>query len=97
MLRNCKPIFGSVKDVVFESGFFVANVIFELETRCVYGVGLIKKRRYWSRNVPGNDIDKHFEGKEVVLVDFLEMKIYGGNVFKIHHIKKSYYVMKLIT
>ena len=60
MLRMCKPIFGSGKALVFDSVFFVAKGIVELEDRGVYGVALIKKRRYWPRNVPGNEIDKNF-------------------------------------
>ena len=37
MLMICKPIFGSGKDIVFESGFYVAKGIVELEARGVYG------------------------------------------------------------
>ena len=70
MLRMCKTIFGSGKDVVFDSGFCVAKGFVELEDRGVYGGAMIKKRQYWPRNVPGDDIDKHFEGKEVGAVDF---------------------------
>ena len=62
MLRMCKPIFGSGKDVVFDSGFCVAKGFVELEDRGVYGGAMIKKRQYWPNNVPGDEIDKHFEG-----------------------------------
>ena len=97
MLRMCKPIFGSVKSVVFDSGFFVEKGIDELEARGVYGVVLIKTRQYWLRNVPDNNIDKQFEGKKMGAVDFLEMKTYEGNFFKIHCVKESNYVMKLMS
>ena len=63
---------------------FVAKEIVELEARGVYGGVLIKQRQYWPNNIPGNDIDKHFEGKEVGSVDCLEMKTYAGKSFKIH-------------
>ena len=63
MLGMCKPIFGSGKSVVFESGFCVAKEIVGLEARGVYGGVLIKKQQYWPRNVSGSDTDKHFEGK----------------------------------
>ena len=59
MLRMCKPIFGTVNDVVFDSEFCVAKGIVELEAS---GGALIKKRWYWPNNVPGSDIYKKFEG-----------------------------------
>ena len=74
MLRMCKPIFGSGKAVVFDSRFCVANGIVELEARGMYGGALIKKRQYFPNNVPGDDIDNHFEGKEVGAVHCLEMR-----------------------
>ena len=77
MLRMSKPIFGSGKSVVFDSGFCVAKGIVGLEDRGVYGGVLIKKRRYWPRNVPESDIGKHFEGKYVGSVDCLEMNADG--------------------
>ena len=59
----CKSIFCSGKAVVFDSGFYIAKGIVELEAKGVYGGALIKKRKYWPMNVPGDEIDKHFEGK----------------------------------
>ena len=43
MLRMCKPIFGSGKDVGFDRGFCVAKGVVELEDRCEYGGALSKK------------------------------------------------------
>ena len=63
----------------------------------MYGESLIKKQRYWPRNVPGDDIDKHFEGKEVIVVDCLETKIDEGKAFKIHCMKEPEYVMKMMA
>ena len=70
MFIICKPVFGLGKAVLFDSGLCVSKGVVELEARGVYGGALIKKRQYWPRNVPGDDIDKHFEGKEVGAVDF---------------------------
>ena len=80
---------------MFESGFCVAKRVVELEARDVYGGVLIKKRQYCPNNVPGNDIEKHFEGKEVESVDCLEMKIYEGKELNIHCMKEPYYAIKL--
>ena len=97
MLGMYKPIFDSGKAVVFDRGFFVAKGVVELGARGAYGGTLIKKRRYWPNNVPDDDIDKHFEGKEVGSVDFLEMKTDEGKSFKIHCSKEPDYVMKLVA
>ena len=44
--RMCRTIFGSGKAVVLDSDFFVAKGITELESKGVYEIALIKKRRY---------------------------------------------------
>ena len=65
MLRMCRPIFGTGKAVVLESGFCVAKAITELEAKGVYDGSMIKKRSYWPKGVPGYLIDTHFQDKEV--------------------------------
>ena len=82
---------------MFDSGFFVEKVIDELEARGVYGVVLIKKRQYWLRNVPDDNIDKQFEGKKMGAVDFLNKNTNEGEAFKIHYIKEPDYVIKLMA
>ena len=63
---------------MFDTVFCVARGFVELEFRGVYGVEMINKQRYFPNNVPSDDIDKHFEGKEVGVVDFLEMNTNEG-------------------
>ena len=82
---------------MFDSRFCVDKGIVELEDRGVHGGALIMKRRYWPRNVPGDDTDQHFEGKEVGAVDCLEMNTDDGKALKIHCTKEPYYVMKLMA
>ena len=72
ILRMCRPIFGSGKDVILDSGFFFTKGITELESKGVYAAALIKKRRYWPKVVPGDLIDTHFEDKEVSDVVMIE-------------------------
>lgn len=97
MLRMCQPLFGSGKAVVMDSGFCVAKGIVELEARGVYGAALIKKRRYWPKSVPGNEIDKHFEDKEVGYCSMLQTKTEEGKPFKIFCMKEPDYVMKVMA
>ena len=63
----------------------------------MYGVVLIKKRQYWLRNVPDDNIDKQFEGKNMGAVDCLEMNTDEVKLFKIHYMKEPDYVMKLMS
>ena len=64
MLNMCRPIFVSGKAVVLDSGFCVAKCIIDIESKGVYAVAMIKERRYWPKEVPGELIDNHFEDKE---------------------------------
>ena len=82
---------------MFDTVFCVAKGVVELEVRGVYGVEMINKQRYFPNNVPSDDIDNHFEGNYVVAVDCLEIKTYEGKIFKIHFMKESDYVMKLMA
>ena len=46
MLRMCKPIFVTGKDVVLESGFFVVKGITKIESKGVCAGASTKKQRY---------------------------------------------------
>ena len=58
---------------------------------------MIKKRQYWPSNVPGDDIENHFEGEELGAVEFLETNTDEGKAVKIHCIMEPDYVMKLMA
>ena len=57
MIRMCRPIWGSDKTVVQDSGFGVVAGIVGMKKKGVRGQSLVKKRRYWPKGVPGDDID----------------------------------------
>ena len=67
----CEPLFSTVKSVVADIGFCVANGIFALVTKGVYAGSLIKKRQYWPKSVSGDLIGRQFEYKELGYVDML--------------------------
>ena len=56
----CRPIFGSGKTVVLDSGFCVTKGITELESKSFNDIALIKKQRCCPKVVPGDLIDTHF-------------------------------------
>ena len=87
MLRMCRPIFTSVKAVVFDSGFCVDKVITDLKAKGVYGVALIKKRRFWPKGVPSDLLDTHFEDTEVGDVGIVKTRTEDIRLFKIFCMK----------
>jgi hypothetical protein len=60
-----EPIWYTGKQVVMDSGFCVLKAITELRKKGVFGAALIKKRRYWPKHIPGDDIIANFDGKEI--------------------------------
>ena len=56
-----KPIFGTAKVVILDSGFCVLQALLKLRENGVFGSAVIKKRRFWPKGIPGNQIDLHCE------------------------------------
>ena len=65
MLEITKPVHHTGKVVSMDSGFCVSVGIITMRNFGVYGQSLIKKRRYWLKNVPGDAVDSYFENKEL--------------------------------
>ena len=78
MLEMTEPIHNSGKVVTMDSGFCVTAGILAMYDHGVYGQALIKNRgRYWPRQVPGDAIDQHFQGKDLGATDTLKQDIDG--------------------
>ena len=60
MLSMCRPIFGTGKAVVLDSGMCVSKDIIYLVFKDVYAGALIKKNRYCTKVFSGGLIDTHF-------------------------------------
>ena len=65
MLEMTNTIYHTVKIVSMDSGFCVSVIIIAMHDYGVYGQPLIKKRRYWPKNVTGDAIDSYFANKEL--------------------------------
>ena len=61
LLRLTKPISGTGKLVILDSGFCVLKAIIELRKVGVFASAVIKKRKYWPKGIPGDKIKEHFE------------------------------------
>ena len=97
MIKMFEPIFGTVNYIVPDSVFCVANRIYSLEERGVYSVALIKKRKYWPKGVPDDDIYRNFHNRDIGDVDMLDSMIEEGpegKLFMIIVLKETEYIMK---
>ena len=65
MLDMTKPIHHTGKVVSMDSGLCVVIGIIAMHNFCVYGQSLIKKRRYWPKNIHGDAIDSYLANKEL--------------------------------
>ena len=96
LLRLMKPVWGSGKIFVLDSGFCVLKAIIELKKKGVFVATLIKKRCYWLKYVPGDSIITHFQDKEIGASDALQGEL--DNVkFHIVGMKEPDYVMMIMT
>ena len=60
VIEMTKPVHHTGKIVSMDSGFCVSVGIIAMHNFGVYGQSLIKKRRYFPKNVPGDAIDSYF-------------------------------------
>ena len=97
MLMISRPVFGSGKAVVLNSGFCVTKFITELKSKVFYVASQTKKRSCWSNGVPGDPIYTHFEDKEVGDVVMIEARTEYNKLFEIFCMKDPDYVMKIMA
>ena len=96
LLNLCKSLYGSGKVVVLDSGFCVLEALIALKKVGVFSHAVIKKRRYWPKYVPGDEINAHMEEKKIGDVACLkgELKSERYNLFVM---KEPDYNMKLMA
>ena len=56
MVRITKPLWGTGKVVVMDSGLCVPEGFISMVYKGVLGSSLIKKRRHWPKGVPAEEI-----------------------------------------
>ena len=96
LLHLTRPIWGTSKVVVLDSGFCVLQGIAELRNKGVFAAALIKKRKYWPKYIDGDGIKAHFKDKEVGTVDAMKGSLNGVKV-EVHCLKEPEYVMMLVS
>ena len=59
MLEMTKPLYGTGKVVVADSGFCVRDGVVACHNKGVHVQAYVKKRGHWPKGVPGDHIDNH--------------------------------------
>jgi hypothetical protein len=70
--------------------------ILHLHDLGVYGQALVKKRKYWPKDVPGDQIDRYFEGKQLEHCESL-LQDMEGIPFYVHCCRDLKYVTKMMS
>ena len=81
---------------MLDSGFCVLQAIVELKKHGVFAHALIRKRRYWPKHVPGDQIIQHFADKAVRSADAIKGEL-DGVAFYIYGMKEPDYMMMLMS
>ena len=96
MVTTTKPLWGTGMVVVIDSGFFVPDGLISMVDKGVFGLVLFKKRCYWPKGVPSEDILRHTQKKEVGDVEAVQGSI-RGKIYHIMDINKPNYVILMMT
>jgi hypothetical protein len=96
LLRLTRGIWGSGRVIILDSGFCVLLGIIWLRVKGLFASALIKKRKFWPKFVPGEDIIRHFDDRHVGTVDALR-GVMNGKPFHIYAMKEPDYVMQLMS
>ena len=63
MVRMKKPLWGTGRVLVMDSGFYVMEGLISMVGEVFLGSELIKKRRFWPKGVPVEEIIWHMQNK----------------------------------
>ena len=96
LLRLCQSIFQTGKVVILDSGFCVLQALVELKKMGVYASALVKKRRYWPKNVPGESIKSDFEDVDIGVTKRKPGELDGEKI-DLFCLKEPDYVMTLMS
>lgn len=96
LVRITKPLAGTGKVIVLDSGFCVLKGLTELRQKGIFAAALIKKRRYWPKYIEGDNNNMHFAGQEVGYADARKGTL-DGVPFYVMGMVEPDYVMYVMT
>ena len=89
------PVWCTGLVISMDSGFCVSVGIIVMHNFGVYGQSLIKKRRYWPKNVPSEAINTYFASKELGSAKTFR-QVFDGKPFLVNCHKDDRYVTKIM-
>ena len=96
LLHLSKPVHGTGKVFILDSGFCVLQSLIKLKKRGCFAHPLIKKQRYWLKHILGDEIIAHFTDKEIGDADTIS-RILDEVPFYIFGMKEPDYIMQIMT
>ena len=94
LLHLSKPVHGTGKIFILDSGFCVLQGLVKLR-RC-FAYALIKKWRYWLKHIPSYEVIAHFADKQIGDADAIS-RILDEVLFYIIGMKEPDYIMEIMT
>ena len=82
--------------MIVDSRLCVRTELIVLKKMGVYASTLIKKRRYWTKYIKGQEINNHF-GELEIGKTMQKSGMIDGVKFDVFAMKKPYYVMMLMS
>ena len=98
LLRLTRPIWGSSKVIILDSGFCVIQGITKSQKKGVFDAdaALIKKYCNWPKHIRGDRIKQYFDAKDVGYIDWMKGSLDAVNA-EIHYSKEHDYVTMLMA
>ena len=96
LLHFSKPVHGTGKIFILDSGFCVFQSLIKLKKRGCFAHALIMKWRYWPKHILGKEIITHFTDKEIGDADAIS-RILDEVLFYVIGLKEPDYLMKIMT
>jgi hypothetical protein len=96
LLRLTDTLYNTGKVVILDSGFCVLEGLIELRKVGVFASAVIKKRRYWPKHVPGEEMDNKMENRDLGDTDSVKGKL-NGVEYNLFCMRDKDYVMKMMS
>lgn len=99
VMRACKAtqISGSKRHIVLDSGFAVVDALTSLTKLKLYGTICIKKKRYWPKGIPGDDIVSDFAAKPMFLCQAVSLTGKDASPFRVFAMREPTHTTTLMS
>ena len=96
VVRITMPLLGKGKVLVVDSGLYVPEGLVSIVEKGVLGSAIIKKRYYWPKGVPEEEILWYMQNNQVGDLDAVQGSM-RGKIYHIMDVKEPNYVLLIMT